>query len=186
MSFRSSAGSLSSSVLGFIRKIIKRPTITRRTVIISIVLVSVFSIALLIRSFASKYGFFLNEFDPYYDYRAANFIVNSFDQSWKAGAGGFPGLLKYFSWVDYSTWFPEGRSVAVTSQDGLQFAGALFYIFFRNVLGLRMSLYDFLVLFPIFLGALTAMVFYFMVKRIAGVAGGLFAALMVAVSPPLI
>jgi dolichyl-diphosphooligosaccharide--protein glycosyltransferase len=159
---------------------------SRRNVIISIVLVSVFSIALLMRAFASKYGFFLNEFDPYYDYRAANFIVNSFDQSWKAGAGGFPGLLKYFSWVDYSTWFPEGRSVAVTSQDGLQFAGALFYIFFRNVLGLRMSLYDFLVLFPIFLGALTAMVFYFVVKRIAGVAGGLFAALMVAVSPPLI
>ena len=89
------------------------------------------------RAFASKYGFFLNEFDPYYDYRAANFIVNSFDQSWKAGAGGLPGLLKYFSWVDYSTWFPEGRSVAVTSQDGLQFAGALSYLFFRNVLGLR-------------------------------------------------
>src|SRR3989442_10263719 len=156
-----------SSVLGFIRTTIKRPTMSRRNVIISIVLVSVLSIALLISAFASKYGFFLNEFDPYYDYRAANFIVNSFDQSWKAGTGGFPGLLNYFSWVDYSTWFPEGRRVAITSQDGLQYAGALVYIFFRNVLGLRMSLYDFLVLFPVFLGALTSIVFYFIVKRIA-------------------
>ncbi len=170
----------------FIRSLVRRPTISRRSIFISLVLVSVFSIALLIRSFASKYGFFLNEFDPYYDYRAANFIVSSFDQSWKAGSGGFLGLFKYFSWIDYSTWFPEGRSVAATSQDGLQFAGALAYIFFRNVLGLKMSLYDFLVLFPVFLGALTSIVFYFVVKRIAGEAGGLFAALMVAVSPPLI
>ncbi len=164
----------------------RRPTLTRRSAIITLVLVSVFSIALLIRSFSAKYGFFLNEFDPYYDYKAANFIVTSFDQSWKSGAGGFPGLLKYFSWIDYTTWFPEGRNVAATSQDGLQFAGALLYIFFRNVLGLQMSLYDFLVLFPVFLGSLTCIVFYFLVKRIAGEAGGMFAALIVAVSPPLI
>ncbi len=153
---------------------------------VTLVVAAVFSIALMIRSFSAKYGFFLNEFDPYYDYRAANFIVSAFDQSWKMGGGGFPGLLKYFSWTDYSTWFPEGRNVAPTSQDGLQFAGALLYIFFRNLLSLQLTLYDFLVLFPVFLGALTAVVFYFLVKRIAGEIGGLFAALIVAVSPPLI
>jgi dolichyl-diphosphooligosaccharide--protein glycosyltransferase len=173
-SFRSLLGSL------------RRPTISRRNTIIILALASIFSVALIIRSFSAKYGFFLNEFDPYYDYRAASFIVTSFDQSWKAGGGGFPGLLKYFSWIDYSTWFPEGRNVAPTSQDGLQFAGALIYIFFRNVLGLQLTLYDFLVLFPVFLGALTAIVFYFLVKKIAGEAGGLFAALIIAVSPPLI
>ena len=48
-----------------------------------------------------------------------------------------------------------------------------------------MSLYDYLVLFPVFIGSLTSIVFYFLVKRIAGEAGGLFAALMIAVSPPL-
>ena len=154
--------------------------------IIALVLTAVFTIALFMRSFPAKYGFYLNEFDPYYDYKAANFIVNAFDQSWKAGQGGFPGVLKYFSWTDYTTWFPEGRIVAPTSQDGLQFAGAFLYLFFRNVFGLQMSLYNFLVLFPVFIGALTAIVFYFLVKRIAGEAGGLFAALVVAVSPPLI
>ena len=164
----------------------RRPTVTRRSMITGMVLVSVFVIAILIRIFPAKYGFFLNEFDPYYDYKAANFIVTSFDQSWKAGQGGFPGLLHYFSWTDYTTWFPEGRSVAATSQDGLQFAGALSYIFLRNVFGLQMSLYDYLVLFPVFVGSLTAIVFYLLVKRIAGEAGGLFAALMIAVSPPLI
>jgi len=154
--------------------------------IVSLSLVSVFVIALFMRSFPAKYGFYLNEFDPYYDYKAASYIVSSFDASWAAGHGGLPGLLKYFSWTDYTSWFPEGRAVAPTSQDGLQFAGALFYLLFRNVFGLQMSLYNFLVLFPVFIGSLTAVVFYFLVKRIAGDTGGLFAALMIAVSPPLI
>jgi dolichyl-diphosphooligosaccharide--protein glycosyltransferase len=165
--------------------------------IIALTLVSVFVVALFMRSFPAKYGFFLNEFDPYYDFKAANFIVTSFDQSWASGHGGIPGLLKYFSWTDYTTWFPEGRAVAPTSQDGLQFAGALSFLFLRDVFGLNFcgvpgpcstttSLYNFLVLFPVFIGSLTAVVFYFLVKRIAGEAGGLFAALMIAVSPPLI
>src|SRR5208283_5027678 len=153
---------------------------------ITLSLVSVFVIALFMRSFPAKYGFYLNEFDPYYDYKSALFIVNSFDASWAAGHLGFPGLLKYFSWTDYTAWFPEGRAVAPTSQDGLQFAGALTYLLFRNVFGLQMSLYNYLVLFPIFIGSLTAVVFFFLVKKIAGEAGGLFAALMIAVSPPLI
>jgi dolichyl-diphosphooligosaccharide---protein glycosyltransferase len=154
--------------------------------ITGLTLVSVFVIAILMRVFPAKYGFYLNEFDPYYDYKAANFIVTSFDQSWNAGQGGFPGLLHYFSWIDYSSWFPEGRAVASTSQDGLQFAGALSYLFFRNVFGVQLSLYNYLILFPVFVGSLTAIVFYFLVKRIAGEVGGLFAALMIAVSPPLI
>jgi dolichyl-diphosphooligosaccharide---protein glycosyltransferase len=152
----------------------------------AMLLVAVFVIAMLMRLFPAQYGFYLNEFDPYYDYKAANFIVTSFDQSWAAGQGGLPGLLHYFSWTDYTTWFPEGRAVAATSQDGLQFAGAVSYLFFRNVFGLQYSLYNYLILFPVFVGSLTAVVFYYLVKRIAGEAGGLFAALMIAVSPPLI
>jgi dolichyl-diphosphooligosaccharide--protein glycosyltransferase len=177
---------LSGIFSNLLRSVAHRPTVTRRSMITALVLISVFVIAILIRIFPAKYGFYLNEFDPYYDYKAANFIVTSFDHSWNAGQGGFPGLLQYFHWTDYTTWFPEGRSVAATSQDGLQFAGALSYIFLRNVFGMQLSLYNYLVLFPVFVGALTALMFYLLVKRIAGEAGGLFAALMIAVSPPLI
>ena len=178
--------SLSSTFSNLLRSSLHRPTVTRRSMMAGMLLAAIFVIAILMRIFPAKYGFYLNEFDPYYDYKAANFIVASFDASWKAGQGGVPGLLKYFTWTDYTTWFPEGRAVAATSQDGLQFAGALSYLFFRNVFGLQYSLYDYLVLFPVFVGALTSVVFYFLVKRIAGEAGGLFAALMIAVSPPLI
>jgi dolichyl-diphosphooligosaccharide---protein glycosyltransferase len=177
---------LSGIFSNLLRSAVRRPTVTRRSMMAGMLLVAVFVIAMLIRLFPARYGFYLNEFDPYYDYKAANFIVTSFDQSWAAGQGGLPGLLHYFSWTDYTTWFPEGRAVAATSQDGLQFAGAISYLFFRNVFGLQYSLYDYLVLFPVFVGALTSVVFYYLVKRIAGEAGGLFAALMIAVSPPLI
>jgi dolichyl-diphosphooligosaccharide---protein glycosyltransferase len=177
---------LSGTFSNFLRSALRRPTVTRRSMMAGMLLVAVFVIAMLMRLFPAQYGFYLNEFDPYYDYKAANFIVTSFNQSWAAGQGGFPGLWHYFSWTDYTTWFPEGRVVASTSQDGLQFAGALSYLFFKNVFGLQYSLYDYLVLFPVFVGSLTAVVFYYLVKRIAGEAGGLFAALMIAVSPPLI
>jgi dolichyl-diphosphooligosaccharide--protein glycosyltransferase len=169
-----------------LQALVRRPTITRQNMIIALTLVSVFVIALFMRAFPAKYGFYLNEFDPYYDYKAAQFIVSSFDASWAAGHGGFAGLLTYFHWTDYTTWFPEGRAVAPTSQDGLQFAGALSYLFFRNIFGLQISLYNYLVLFPVFVGSLTSIVFFFLVKRIAGTAGGLFAALMFAVSPPIL
>ena len=54
---------------------IRRPTFSRRTVMLSLVLSIVFTIAVTIRAFSAKYGFYLNEFDPYYDFYAANHIV---------------------------------------------------------------------------------------------------------------
>jgi dolichyl-diphosphooligosaccharide--protein glycosyltransferase len=172
--------------LGNIRSLARRPTVSRRHVMLFLVLVSIFCVAIVMRSFPAKYGFYLNEFDPYYDYKAANYIVTSFDQSWHAGTGGFAGVMNYFSYVDHTTWFPEGRNVAPSSQDGLQFAGAFLFIFFRNVFGIQYSLYDFLVLLPVFLEAFAALLTYLVVKKIAGDAAGLFAGLMMAVSPPLI
>jgi dolichyl-diphosphooligosaccharide--protein glycosyltransferase len=62
----------------------------------------------------------------------------------------------------------------------------LVYLLVHNIFGIPVSLYDLLILLPVFFGALTAVLFYFLVKRIAGDAAGLFAALMIAVSPPLI
>jgi dolichyl-diphosphooligosaccharide--protein glycosyltransferase len=92
----------------------------------------------------------------------------------------------YFMWHDIQTWFPYGRNVAASSQDGLQLGGAFLYLLVHNVFGVQITLYDFLVLLPVFLGAFTAVMVYFLVRKIAGEAAGLFGALVFAVSPPLI
>jgi len=167
----------------------------------SMVLSIVFVLAVTVRAYAAKYGFYLNEFDPYYDYFAASHIVTLAQQH-----GLFYALFNdntatctkavlnplchsqtgYFYWHDVTTWFPYGRDVAASSQGGLQVGGAMLYLLVHNIFGVQISLYDFLVILPVILGAITSVIFYFLVRRIGGDAAGLFAALVFAVSPPLI
>ena len=104
-----------------------RPVTSRQTLVIVMTLSIIFSAALMLRIFPVKYGYFLNEFDPFFAYYASKFILDAYD------ASGISGLLDYFSWHDYRTWYPEGRPVASTSQVGLHFAGALLYILARDV-----------------------------------------------------
>jgi len=166
----------------------------------AIVLSIVFTIAITVRAFAAKYGFFLNEFDPYYDYYAASHIVSLAQQHglyyafFNSPAGCTNNVLDlvchsqqgYFFWHDVATWFPYGRDVAATSQGGLQAAGAIIFLLVHNVFGVQVTLYDLLVLLPVIFGAITSVLFYFLVRRIAGDAAGLFAALVFTISPPLI
>ncbi len=186
-------------LLDTLRSSLKRPEVSRRALMAAMVLSIVFTIAVLIRAYAAKYGFYLNEFDPYYDYYAAQHIVNLAQQQGLYAAlfanppdcgpavyTACHNMQGYFFWHDVNTWFPFGRNVAQTSQGGLQLAGALTYMLVHNVFGVQITLYDWLVLLPVFLGSLTAVLFYFLVRKIAGDAAGLFAALVFAVSPPLI
>ncbi len=132
------------------------------------------------RVYPAKYGFFIHEFDPYFDYYATEFIVEHFDEN------GIAGMLDYFSWTDEKTWFPEGRDVARTSQVGLHFGGAILYIIVRSIFGLAITLYDFIVLFPVFIGAFSTLAMYLLVKKISSASAGLLAALVIAFSPPII
>ena len=157
-----------------------RPVTSRQTLVIVMTLSIIFSAALMLRIFPVKYGYFLNEFDPFFDYYASKFIVDHFD------ASGISGLLDYFSWHDYRTWYPEGRPVARTSQVGLQFAGALFYILARDVFGLTSSLYDFIVIFPPIVGALSIIPIYLIARRVTSEGGALFASLLIAFSTSII
>ena len=182
-----------------LRSSLKRPEVSRRALMTSMVLSIVFTIAVLIRAYAARYGFYLNEFDPYYDYYAAQHIVTLAQQQGLYAAlfanpsncgptvyTACHNMQGYFFWHDINTWFPVGRNVAQTSQGGLQLAGALSFLIVHNVFGVQITLYDWLVILPVFLGSITAVLFYFLVRKIAGDAAGLFAALIFAVSPPLI
>ena len=157
-----------------------RPQISRRTLVVSIALIVIFSAALLLRIMPAKYGYYLNEYDPFFDYYASKFLVDHFD------AQGIRGFADYFTWQDYRTWFPEGRPVARTSQVGLHFAGAIFYIIARNIFGLSASLYDFVVMFPPMVGALSIFPIYLIARRVTSPGGSLLAALIVAFSGSVI
>ncbi|MEC4849278.1 MAG: STT3 domain-containing protein [Nitrosarchaeum sp.] len=128
-----------------------------------------FSISFLVRSQAADYGWELNEFDPFFNYRATQYIVDN-------------GINAYFEWNDELSWYPHGRDVSQTSQVVLHVTAAVTYWIF----GGGMDLYDFTILFPVVFGSLSTVVIFALVRVIGGTTAGLLSALLFSVSLPLI
>ena len=128
-----------------------------------------FSISFLIRSQPADFGWELNEFDPFFNYRATQYIVDN-------------GIDEYFQWNDELSWYPHGRNVSSNSQVMLHLTAATTYWIF----GSGGNLYDFTILFPVIIGSLTAIAIFALVRVIGGTSAGLFAALFFSVSIPII
>ena len=133
------------------------------------VLVLAFSTSFFIRSQPAQYGNELNEFDPFFNFRATEYIVEN-------------GFSEYFEWNDDKSWYPHGRDVSATSQFMLHSTAAITY----QIFGGNSSLYDFTILFPAVIGSLTVVVIFALVRLFAGTAAGLFASLLFAVSLPIL
>ena len=122
----------------------------------------------MVRSQAADYGFELNEFDPFFNFRATQFLVDN-------------GLAEYFAWHDDMSWYPQGRDISDTSQITLHVTAAFLYQIFGGD-----SLYDFVILFPVIFGSLTTIVIFALVRVLGGTTAGLFASLFFALSVPVI
>ena len=133
------------------------------------VLVIAFSISFMVRSLPADYGFDLNEFDPFFNYRATEFMVEN-------------GLPAYLEWRDDLSWHPHGRDVSATSQVMLHVSASTFY----QVFGAGSTLYDFTTLFPVVIGSLTTIVIFALVRVIGGTSAGLLASLFFAISLPIV
>ena len=137
--------------------------------LVILVLIIAFSTAFIIRSYPIKYGFALNEFDPYFDYRATKYIIDN-------------GFDAYLNWHDYQSWYPEGRDVPRTSQVALHLIAATMY----KIFGFGSSLLDFVIMFPVIVGSLTTIVIFALVRNISGTTAGMFAGLLFAFMPAII
>ena len=133
------------------------------------VLVLAFSTSFLIRSQGAEYGNELNEFDPFFNFRATEYIVEN-------------GFSEYFQWNDDKSWYPQGRDISATSQVMLHTTAAVTY----QIFGGNSSLYDYTILFPAIIGALTVIVIFALVRLFGGNLAGLIASLLFAVSLPII
>ena len=126
------------------------------------------SISMMIRSTPISYGFELFEFDPFFNYRATEYILEN-------------GTDAYFNWIDEKSWYPFGRNVSETSQVTLHLTAASLYPIFN----FGSSVYDFTILLPLVFGSLTAIVVFAFVRVLGGTTAGLFAALIFSVSLPI-
>jgi dolichyl-diphosphooligosaccharide--protein glycosyltransferase len=133
------------------------------------VLALAFSLSLMMRMQPLDYGFELAEFDPFFNYRATQFIVEN-------------GLPSYLEWHDDLSWHPYGRDVSATSQVMLHTTAATLY----QVFGMGSSLYDFVIWFPAVVSSLSTIVIFVLVRTVGGTTAGLFASLFFAISPILI
>ncbi|NWJ56608.1 glycosyltransferase family 39 protein [Marine Group I thaumarchaeote] len=140
----------------------------RHLLVIGILIIA-FSVSFMLRSQSADYGFELNEFDPFFNFRATEFIVEN-------------GFSEYFEWNDDLSWYPKGRDVSATSQVMLHTTAAITY----QIFGGDSSLYDFTILFPVVFASLTTIVIFALVRVMGGTSAGLFAALFYSISIPLI
>ena len=135
--------------------------------IIGVLALSV-SISMMIRSTPASYGLELFEFDPFFNFRATEYILEN-------------GTDAYFNWIDEKSWHPFGRNISETSQVTLHLTAASLYTIFN----FGSSVYDFTVLLPLVIGSLTAIAVFAFVRVLGGTTAGLFAALIFSVSVPI-
>ncbi len=153
---------------GGLVKVEKSSHYGRYLLIIGILVLS-FSLSFTLRVLPLEYGFELTEFDPFFNYRATQFMVEN-------------GLPAYLEWHDDLTWHPYGRDISATSQVMLHTSAAMLY----QVFGMGTSLYDFTILFPVVICSLATIVIFALVRTIGGTTAGLLASLFFAVSPIII
>ena len=126
------------------------------------------SISMLIRSTPMDYGLELFEFDPFFNFRATEYIIEN-------------GYDAYTNWIDEKSWHPFGRDISENSQVVLHVTTSIFYQLF----GFNSSLYTFTIIFPLVVGSLTTISVFAFVRVLGGTSAGLLAALMFSVSTPI-
>ncbi len=148
-----------------------RLRISHSSLVVISLLFLILLLAFLIRLLPMRWGTYLSEFDPYFQYRVTKHVVENGFSSWA-------------SWHDSTgwpmSWYPGGRAIYRTFP-GLPFTAAFFYVV-SNALGLPITLLELCVVFPAIMGILTCLVMYFLGKDFGGKEVGLFSALFLALN----
>src|SRR5229473_8162613 len=130
------------------------------------------ALAAIIRLLPLRWGAYISEFDPYFNFNDMRLITANGWQSW-------------YAYVNFTAWYPFGRPPVSTSYPGTSFTGVLIYQFLQAI-GINISLYDAAVYSPVILGIFGVLVIYFFAKDIWGKSAGLLAGLFAAFSSSLI
>ena len=158
-----------------------RPKISHATLMITMIISLILIIAFIVRILPIRWGMDLSEFDPFSFYRFADFLTKTGVASWFNP--GDPS--SWFNWHITQSWYPFGVSGASVGYPGLAMAGAFLYEIV-SLLGIGISLKNFLILLPPVFGAITCLVAYFLGKDIAGKSVGILSALFLALNPSYI
>ncbi len=143
--------------------------ISRGTVIEAIAIALIVVIAVTVRMMPIRWGFYLNEFDPYLQWRMAQYVVDH-------------GFLAWFKWHDTMSWYPFGADMPTWNLYGEAFIVAAITMFLHFV-GANVNVFVVAVIFPVVAGTLTVLAAYFLGKDFWGKGAGMFTALFLALNP---
>lgn len=150
-------------------------------VIISLILILSFTIALALRIVPMKWGIYLNEFDPYYEYYLAETVLK------KGNGDSIKGIFWWFSWWfdqkerDPLFWAPYGRDLRHSSQPGPAIFSVITYSILKS-LGFNYSLYTVYAFIPPTGAALASIFIFFLAKELMDERAGVLASLFLSVS----
>ncbi len=136
------------------------------------VLATIAIVAAILRILPLQYGAYFTAFDPLFQYRVTEYIVDN-------------GFASWWTWRDTLSWYPMGRNISMSSYPGVPFLAAFFYLI-QNSLGLGISVYNVCLYFPIIMAVLTIITIYYLGKEIYNRFTGIFAALFMAIIPAFI
>ncbi|MBD3173276.1 hypothetical protein GF326_12490 [Candidatus Bathyarchaeota archaeon] len=136
------------------------------------VLATIAIVAAILRILPLQYGAYFTAFDPLFQYRVTEYIVDN-------------GFASWWTWHDTISWYPMGRNISMSSYPGVPFLAAFFYLI-QNSLGLGISVYNVCLYFPIIMAILTIITIYYLGKEIYNRFTGIFAALFMAIIPAFI
>ncbi len=149
-----------------------RSFLTFKPIVLEIAaMMSILVIAFTIRMLPIRWGTLLSEFDPWMQFRQAEFIVER----------GWSGFVEYFSWIDTERWYPYGQFVSKTFYPGLPFLLAFIYLSLSSI-GIHVDLLELAVIFPAIMSVVAVLVVYFLGKEVGGKSTGLLAAFALAIS----
>jgi dolichyl-diphosphooligosaccharide--protein glycosyltransferase len=143
--------------------------VSRGTVLEYIALSLIVIIALAVRLMPIRWGYYINEFDPYLQWRMIQFTVDH-------------GFLAWFQWHDSMSWYPYGADMPTWNLYGEAFVAAAIIIALRNI-GVSVSPYDMVMVFPVVAGTITVLAVYYLGKDFWGKGAGLLTALFLALNP---
>ena len=167
-----SFGKFKRSTGRFLRKVFHRPKskISRGSIMLVVILLLIFTTALMLRVeplFNAQP--IVRAFDPWFQLKVTDYVTEN-------------GFGAFFTWYDETTWVPFGRDMAVTSYVGVPFTSAFFY-FLLNGIGIQVDVITVSLLLPAFMGALTAVVAFFLGRELSNNTVGLFAGIFTAFIP---
>ncbi|UCH58042.1 MAG: glycosyltransferase family 39 protein, partial [Candidatus Bathyarchaeota archaeon] len=145
-----------------------RPRVSRRTALEVSILGMIIVLAVLFRTMRVRWGAYMDAYDPLFQLRVTEYVVEN-------------GFKAWFTWHDTLSWYPWGRDIPHSSYPGTPFSGAFVYLVL-NALGLKVTVHDVSLYFPVMMGAITCIVAYYMGKDLGGGSVGLFTAFFLAIS----